>query len=326
MHTKLSAIGRTVNNDEYVSTLIGSLPECYTDSINSLINSCDATNTNLTPVAVNQAATQEYERHTLLKEINATQEEAFATAYPKSKKKNIEYFNCKKRGHYKSGCWAKGSRNERGGPKKDGKKSKAKDGKSKDAANAAKNSGSSESEEESWAVMDDTDGSMAIIVEIDDASSEGESQDQQSVLAVSTLTGSEAELYDSGASRHMSPFSHHFTNLCSIPPRPVTAANNHNFYATGMGDLQIDVPNGSKLTHIILKDTLYAPDMTLTVISISKIASTGYSVIFEGKYCKIKNKTGTIIGKIEARPNGLYQVDCPIVSAAATHKNKSTFS
>ena len=118
----------------------------------------------------------------------------------------------------------------------------------------------------------------------------------------------------------MSPFSHHFTNLRSIPPRPITAANNRVFYATGMGDLRINVPNGSKSTYITLKDALYAPDMTLTVISISKIASAGYSVIFEDKFCKIKNKIGKIVGKIEARPNGLYRVDRPIASAAAAQE------
>jgi hypothetical protein len=127
---------------------------------------------------------------------------------------------------------------------------------------------------------------MATIVEVDGASSEGESCDQQSAyLASSALTGTEAELYDSGTSRHMSPFQHRFTNLCSIPPRPITAANNRVFYATGMGDLQIDVPNSSESTHITLRDALYTPEMTLTVISISKIASAGYSVIFKGKIC-----------------------------------------
>jgi hypothetical protein len=116
----------------------------------------------------------------------------------------------------------------------------------------------------------------------------------------------------------MSPFQHCFTNLRSIPPRPITAANNRIFYATGMGDLQINVPNGSESMHITLRDTLYTPEMTLTIISISKIASAGYSVIFKGKICKIKNKSGKTVGKIKARPNGLYRVDRPILAAAVT--------
>jgi transposase InsO family protein len=92
--------------------------------------------------------------------------------------------------------------------------------------------------------------------------------------------------------------------------------------ATGMGDLQIDVPNGSESTRITLRDALYAPEMSLTVISINKIASAGYSVIFEGKICQIKNKSGKIVGKIKARPNGLYRVDRPILAAAAAQESQ----
>ena len=87
-----------------------------------------------------------------------------------------------------------------------------------------------------------------------------------------------------------------------------------------MGDLRIDVPNGSLSTHITLKDALYAPDMTSTVISVSKIARACYSVSFAGEECKIKNKDGKTIGKIPANANGPYRVVRPITAAAAHEK------
>ena len=308
LREKLSALGRSVSEDEYVAVLIGSLPSCYDGPIDSLTSSCDVNNVDITPTAVTRAAIREYEKRSLRKE-NKSQDEAFAAAEANrnKSKKDVECFNCKKKGHYKSECWAKGGGNEGGGPKKtqDQKnKSKTKDG--KDTANVAK--AETSSEDESWAV----------IVEVDDAPSEGEPYDIQSALtASSALTRSESELYDSGASRHMSPFQHRFTNLRSIPPRPIIAANNRVFYANGLGDLKIDVPNGSSSTAITLKDTLYAPDMTLTVISISKIAGAGYAVSFEGQECKIKNKKGKTIGRIPASTNGLYRVDHPVTAAAA---------
>ena len=114
----------------------------------------------------------------------------------------------------------------------------------------------------------------------------------------------------------MSPFQHCFTNLRSIPPCPIIAANNHTFFATGMGNLKINVPNGSSFTCITLKDTFYAPGITLTVVSIHKIACAGYKVSFEDNGCKIKNKEGKTIGKIPASPNGLYKVVHPITAAA----------
>ena len=307
LHEQLLALGRDINDDEYVATLIGSLPSCYDIPINSLTATCNINNVNITLTTVTQAVIQEYEKRSLDKE-NKSQEEAFtATKTNKKKsKKDVECFNCKKKGHYKSECWVKGGGNEGGGPKKTQDKGKFKTTNGRDNASAAK--AESSSEDKFWAV----------IVEVDDAPSEGEPYDLQSALiASSALTKTETELYDSGASQHMSPFQHHFTHLHSIPPRAITAANNRVFYATGLGDLGIDVPNGSSSTRIILKDTLYAPDMSLTVVSISKITDAGYTVSFEGKGCKIKNKNGKTIGKIPASVNGLYRVEHPVTAAAA---------
>jgi hypothetical protein len=53
------------------------------------------------------------------------------------------------------------------------------------------------------------------------------------------------ELYDSGAGRHISPYRNNFINFISIPPKPFRAANKGTFYATGKGDLDVLVPNGS---------------------------------------------------------------------------------
>ena len=270
--------------------------------IDSLISSCDINNVDITPTAITQAAIWEYEKCSLQKE-NKSQDKAFAAtkADKRKSKKDVECFNCKRKGHYKSECLAKGGSNEGGGPKKPQDKDKFKN--DKDALNTAE---TESSEDESWAV----------IVKVDDAPSEGENY---VLTASSALTKSKSELYDSGASCHMSPFQHHFTNLRSIPSHPITAANNHIFYATGLGvgDLKIDVPNGSSSMSITLKDTLHTPDMTLTVISISKIANAGYAVSFEGQEYKIKNKKGKTIGRIPASANGLYRVEHPITATAA---------
>ena len=317
LREQLMALGRAVSDDEYAAVLMGSLPPAYDGAIDSLTSSCDVNDKDVTPVAAIRAATREYEKRVLRKEVKS-QEEAFAAAEADkkkpSKRKDVECLNCKKRGHVKADCWVKGGGDEGGGARRrrerEGKgdkgKSKAKDG--KDKANAAETEASSG--DESWAV----------IVAVDDAPNQGESYHPQSALTDSaslTDARTEAELYDSGASRHMSPFLHRFTNLRTIPPRPITAANNRVFYATGLGDLKIDVPNGSSSTRIVLKDALYAPDMGMTVVSVGKIASAGCTVSFEGKKCRIKNKEGRTIGRISASANGLYRVDHPITAAAA---------
>jgi hypothetical protein len=128
----------------------------------------------------------------------------------------------------------------------------------------------------------------------------------------------ETELYDLGASQHMSPFSHQFKNYQTIPPHAITAANKCTFYATGTGDLQVNVPNGDITTPVLLCDTLHTPKMALTIISIGHITSAGHSVTFEIKSCKIKNPAGKLIGNIPASLNGLYKVEHSYFVANAT--------
>ena len=116
----------------------------------------------------------------------------------------------------------------------------------------------------------------------------------------------------------MSPLMHKFTNYCPISPHPITAANKRIFYAIGTGDLQIDVPNGQSTTPVTLHDTLHAPDMALTIVSIGRILDSRYKVHFENKSCKIKNKSGKIIGDIPASSNGLFKVEHSFTAASAT--------
>ena len=123
-----------------------------------------------------------------------------------------------------------------------------------------------------------------------------------------SLKGAVTELYDSGASRHMSPYRHLFENYVTIQPKSITAADKRYFQATGKGDLRIQLPNGNSTTSILLKDVLHCPDMGLTLVAISKITAAGYPVIFRGSTCKIFDQRKKAIGEIKQR-NGLYRVD-----------------
>ncbi|KAJ7645778.1 hypothetical protein B0H17DRAFT_939361, partial [Mycena rosella] len=53
-----------------------------------------------------------------------------------------------------------------------------------------------------------------------------------------------SELYDSGTTRHITPFRDELNNFVEIPPRSFSAANKSGFSAVGQGDMVIDVPNG----------------------------------------------------------------------------------
>jgi Reverse transcriptase (RNA-dependent DNA polymerase)/gag-polypeptide of LTR copia-type/GAG-pre-integrase domain len=133
-------------------------------------------------------------------------------------------------------------------------------------------------------------------------------------LDAETLAGSadtrsnEVDLYDSGASRHMSGFRHKFIDLVEIKPIPITAADKRTFQATGKGKLLIHIPNGDKgISKVHLLDALYSPSMGVTLVSVSKIAKAGSTVVFQGNYCRIYNQDKDRIGEIPER-NGLYRV------------------
>ena len=126
------------------------------------------------------------------------------------------------------------------------------------------------------------------------------------------VEGFQTELYDSGASRHMSPYRDHFENYAPIAPKSITAADKRYFQAVGKGDLRIKIPNGPGMTTVLLKDVLHCPDMGLTLVSIGKITAAGYKVIFRGQTCKIYNSKDRVIRQINAR-NGLYRVDHEVV-------------
>src|SRR5580658_2869541 len=261
-------------------------PHCHVpraSAVSSISASARLGSTTLTAEIFEQLIIVEYERRQVKDKRTTTKDEALSADSSKKKskdKKNVECFNCRKKGHYKSECHAPGGGQEGKGPKR-GKGAKD------DAAPAE------EEAPEAWAAIQDSQ--------------------EPNAAAHAPLS---VELYDSGASRHMSPSCNRFKSYQEIAPRAITAADKRVFYAVGTGDLEIEVPNGESTTPILLKDVLHAPEMGTTIISVNRIAKAGYSVIFKDNTCQIRNKSDKVIGTIPVGQNGLYKVER--VYAAAT--------
>ena len=300
---QLAAMGQTISDEQYTNILMSSLPSSYDANISIITTNADMNSTTITSTTVIRIITDEYDKRQLKNsKPKSTQEEAFTAETQKNKKKNkkdVECFNCKKKGHIKADCWAKGGGKEGQGPKK---KASAKD----DAAAATEKT---VDDIEAWAVVEEVDESGTV-----------EAPENSATIAQGTpqLVGTEAKLYDSGVSRHMSPFRHKFTTYHPIPPRAIVTADKRTFHAEGIGDLQIEVPNGKKSTKVLLKDTLYAPQIGLTIVSIGRIANAGYSVSFENNSCNIrKGQEEKIVGSIPATGSGLYKVEHALTASAA---------
>jgi hypothetical protein len=176
-------------------------------------------------------------------------DEAFAADSSKKKdkdKRKVECHNCHKKGHMKADCWAKGGGKEGQGPWQQGRVSDT-----AALASAAKDKDAIEA----WVVIDrsDSEESWAAIEEVSDpedflltaAAAAG-----CTLVQVGRVRGSAPELYDSSTSRHMSPLRDRFVAYQEIPPRPISVVDKRVFYAIGVGDVVIDVPNGESSTPI----------------------------------------------------------------------------
>lgn len=121
-------------------------------------------------------------------------------------------------------------------------------------------------------------------------------------------THARRELYDSGTTRHISPYADDFESLTNIAPRTFTAANQQGFEATGKGDMIISVPNGLDFTKLRLTEVLYSPEVGYTLVSIGRLEDQGLTSTFSQGYCTITTEDGEVIGKIPKSSNGLYRV------------------
>ena len=260
----------------------------------------------------------------------------------KGKKTDLECFNCHKKGHKKADCWAKGGGKEGQGPRSQkGKKTEsansAKDEDDDGVRNAYLESDDEsnscheddlledpEDDAETWGWEDDLPD-LIDLWEDSDEDSDDEENDRETndstheeqteiedvpetaLTAAGAGVTTEWDLYDTGASKHMSARREEFINYIPTDPKPIRAADKRTFDAVGKGDLHVELPNGTRSSTIVLKNVLHCPSVGPTLVSVSRIAAAGCTIVFRGTTCTIFNPKNKKIGEIEVQ-NGLYKV------------------
>jgi len=115
MREWLSAMGKDIDDQEFALILLGSLPTSYAPTTSPMNITADMTGIRLdiTPDRVTRLATEEYDRRMIATgKFDNGPDEAFATEDQKKNRSNFECYNCHKKGHVKSKCWAKGGGKE----------------------------------------------------------------------------------------------------------------------------------------------------------------------------------------------------------------------
>jgi hypothetical protein len=119
----------------------------------------------------------------------------------------------------------------------------------------------------------------------------------------------QAELYDSGCTRHISPYRKDFESFVEIPPMSFSAANKGKFSALGKGEMVIDVPNGVEVSQLRLTEVLYSPEVGYTLVSIGRLDEKGFTATFGDGKCIIRGLDDECVGSIQKNRRGLYKVE-----------------
>jgi len=99
--------------------------------------------------------------------------------------------------------------------------------------------------------------------------SDGEEFAVKEIVSVTELTTTQVEIFDSGATTHISPYQENFSSFNHIPLKTLCAANKQGFNAVGKGELVLDLPNGSTSSQLYLSEVFYCPEAGYTLVSIS---------------------------------------------------------
>ena len=85
------------------------------------------------------------------------------------------------------------------------------------------------------------------------------------------------ELYDSGATKHISPYKSDFSSYVPLsPPVYLNTVNQQHFPAIGTRTLVVHVPNGGTESKCALHKTLHAPSVVYMLISLGMLDREGY--------------------------------------------------
>ncbi len=139
------------------------------------------------------------------------------------------------------------------------------------------------------------------------------SASDESVAAVINAANSpddrvRTELYDSGCTRHISPYREDFNSFQSVPPKAFRAANTQKFSAAGKGEMCIDVLNGANASNLQLTEVMYSPEVGYTLISVGRLDDLGFELTFGGGKCIIRAPDGEVVGVVPKDDGGLYRV------------------
>ncbi|RVW21330.1 Retrovirus-related Pol polyprotein from transposon RE1 [Vitis vinifera] len=131
------------------------------------------------------------------------------------------------------------------------------------------------------------------------ASTEQHQEEQLFVATCFTTSNSSSDswLIDSGCTNHMTNDQELFKELDKTIISKVKIGNGEFISVKGKGTVAIESLTGLKY----ITDVLYVPDIDQNLLSVGQLIEKGFKVIFEDKWCMIKDAKGRDVFKVKMR-------------------------
>jgi len=329
---ELAQVGVEVNEKDYFSIIISSLPYSLSNFASSQLAAAQYLSTkkilpyDLLSMLLEESDRQwaQFLRRRVPTKGKDDMNEALSTeqySRPKREKgkghahkhADLTCYNCDEKGHISRFC--KKPKKPRS---KDDSGKQGGDGKASGSGSGSANAIEKEEEDGAWAaedreelvwfdevveVMGNEGREDAMIKDL------GNTSDEAFVVAETVESNGTAELYDSGCTNHISPYRDQFKNFERTAPRSFKAANKQNFSTIGKGDLIVNVPNSDIFTRLRLTDVHYSPHVAYTLVSIGRLDEEGFTTKFGHGKCIIWGSDGEKIGEVQRTARKAYKVE-----------------
>jgi transposase InsO family protein len=320
---ELAAAGVSISDKEYQRTVLKGIPEELARFASGILSSArifsmSAVDTETLIDHICEEADRLKNRCTKSQskdsgaKSQAAGDDALAATGSEGKKKRCKgnCHNCGKAGHWARECRSPKKEKPAEDNAKAGKTDKAQKSETKPVGSANAVATPDEAEDECWAVelsSGASDSGDDIIDETDWLREEEETA-AAVITPVSGNSGERVELYDSGATRHISPYKSDFASYTTLdPPVYLNAANQQRFPAIGTGTLSIHAPNGAAPSILTLHDVLHAPAVGYTLVSIGTLDKKGYRTSIGGGTLELFSLRGERVARIPQTTRGLYR-------------------
>ena len=126
------------------------------------------------------------------------------------------------------------------------------------------------------------------------------------------------ELYNSGATCHISPYKTDFISYMPLAlPIYLNAMNQQRFPTIRHGTLVVHVPNREEETQLTLHATLHAPAVSYTLVSLRALDEEGYHTHIGAGHMELTSLQGEQVSRISHMQGHLYKMVHTLDSANA---------